>query len=155
MGEGNPPMTLMIEAAGITHRGTVRENNEDCIAIGYWFSQETMSTARTFDHALDLPFSCVVAAHAVGDDAGKRQIECVVERAGGLHGVLGYPVADGDAVLVVLAHGALVRDAGGFDVKGHFRVSLSHSRSCSARHMSLPEPVRGRASMNSILRGTL
>ena len=42
-------MTLQIEAAGITHRGTVRENNEDCIAIGYWTSQETMEAARDHD----------------------------------------------------------------------------------------------------------
>ena len=27
-------MTLRIDAAGITHRGTVRANNEDCIEIG-------------------------------------------------------------------------------------------------------------------------
>ena len=50
-------MTLQIEAVGITHRGAVRENNEDCIAIGYWVSQETMESARTIHHELDLPFS--------------------------------------------------------------------------------------------------
>lgn len=65
-------MTLHIEAAGITHKGTVRENNEDCIAIGYWFSQETMETARTFDHALDLPFSCVVADGMGGHNDGEQ-----------------------------------------------------------------------------------
>ena len=65
-------MTLHIEAAGITHKGTVRENNEDCIAIGYWVSQETMESARTFDHALDLPFSCVVADGMGGHNDGER-----------------------------------------------------------------------------------
>ena len=64
-------MTLHIEAAGITHKGTVRENNEDCIAIGYWVSQETMESARTFDHALDLPFSCVVADGMGGHNDGE------------------------------------------------------------------------------------
>ena len=65
-------MTLKILAAGITHRGTVRENNEDCIAIGYWTSQETMEAARTFDHELDLPFACVVADGMGGHNDGEK-----------------------------------------------------------------------------------
>ncbi|MEO8142856.1 MAG: PP2C family serine/threonine-protein phosphatase [Betaproteobacteria bacterium] len=65
-------MTLHIEAAGITHKGTVRDNNEDCIAIGYWTSQETMETARPFHHALDLPFACVVADGMGGHNDGEK-----------------------------------------------------------------------------------
>ena len=65
-------MTLHIEAAGITHRGTVRENNEDCIAIGYWVSQEVMESARTFHHELDLPFVCVVADGMGGHNDGEQ-----------------------------------------------------------------------------------
>ena len=65
-------MSLHIEAAGITHRGTVRENNEDCIAIGYWTSQETMDAARSVEHALDLPFACVVADGMGGHNDGER-----------------------------------------------------------------------------------
>lgn len=65
-------MTLHIEAAGITHRGAVRENNEDCIAVGYWTSQETMEAARRFDHALDLPFVCVVADGMGGHNDGEQ-----------------------------------------------------------------------------------
>ena len=65
-------MTLHIEAAGITHRGTVRENNEDCIAIGYWTSQETMASARPFQHELDLPFVCVVADGMGGHNDGEQ-----------------------------------------------------------------------------------
>lgn len=65
-------MTLHIEAAGITHKGTVRDNNEDCIAIGYWTSQETMTSARTFQHALDLPFACVVADGMGGHNDGEK-----------------------------------------------------------------------------------
>ena len=65
-------MTLRIDAAGITHKGTVRDNNEDCIAIGYWTSQETMESARTFDHALDLPFACVVADGMGGHNDGEK-----------------------------------------------------------------------------------
>src|SRR5258706_9238116 len=65
-------MTRHIEAAGITHRGRVRENNEDCIAIGYWTSEEPRESARVFDHALDLPFACVVADGMGGHNDGER-----------------------------------------------------------------------------------
>jgi serine/threonine protein phosphatase PrpC len=62
-------VTLSIEAAGITHRGTVREGNEDCIAVGFWSSQETMEKARRFDHDLAEPFVCIVA-DGMGGQAG-------------------------------------------------------------------------------------
>jgi len=62
-------LTLSIEAAGITHRGTVREGNEDCIAVGFWSSQETMEAARRFEHDLAEPFVCVVA-DGMGGQAG-------------------------------------------------------------------------------------
>lgn len=65
-------MTLRVEAAGITHRGAVRAGNEDCIAIGFWVSQETLESARAFDHALDLPFSCVVADGMGGHNDGEQ-----------------------------------------------------------------------------------
>jgi protein phosphatase len=64
-------MTLHLEAAGITHRGTVRDNNEDCIAIGFWVSQETLESARRFDHALDQPFACIVADGMGGHNDGE------------------------------------------------------------------------------------
>jgi len=63
---------MKIEAAGITHKGTVRENNEDCIAIGFWVSQETLEAARHFEHALDLPFACVVADGMGGHNDGEQ-----------------------------------------------------------------------------------
>ncbi len=66
-------MTLKVEAAGITHRGTVRKRNEDCIDIAYWLSQKTMEVARHFEYELDLPFACVVVdgmgGHNDGDQA--------------------------------------------------------------------------------------
>ena len=65
-------MILQVKAAGITHRGTVRDNNEDCIAIGFWVSQETLEAARGFEHALDLPFACVVADGMGGHNDGER-----------------------------------------------------------------------------------
>lgn len=65
-------MTFSLEAAGITHRGTVRDNNEDCIAIGFWVSQETLESARRFDHALDQPFACIVADGMGGHNDGEH-----------------------------------------------------------------------------------
>lgn len=64
-------MSLRIEAAGITHKGTVRDNNEDCIAIGYWTSQETMESARVFEHSLEEPFACAVADGMGGHNDGE------------------------------------------------------------------------------------
>jgi PPM family protein phosphatase len=65
-------MNLRVEAAGITHKGTVRDNNEDCIAIGFWVSQETLDVAKSFEHALDLPFACVVADGMGGHNDGEQ-----------------------------------------------------------------------------------
>jgi serine/threonine protein phosphatase PrpC len=70
-------VTLSIEAAGITHRGTVREGNEDCIAVGFWSSQETMEAARRFDHDLAEPFVCIVA-DGMGGQAGGEHASRIV-----------------------------------------------------------------------------
>lgn len=65
-------MTLRLQVAGITHRGTMRENNEDCIAVGFWVTQETMESARAFDHLLDQPLGCIVADGMGGHNDGER-----------------------------------------------------------------------------------
>ena len=65
-------MTLRIVGAGITHRGTVRSNNQDCIAVGFWLSQETLEAARAFEHELDLPFACIVCDGMGGHNDGER-----------------------------------------------------------------------------------
>jgi serine/threonine protein phosphatase PrpC len=65
-------MAMRIEGAGITHRGTVKETNEDCLAVGFWSSQETMETARTFEHELDLPFACIVCDGMGGHNDGEK-----------------------------------------------------------------------------------
>jgi protein phosphatase len=65
-------VTLRIEGAGITHVGTVRGNNQDCIAVSFWASQDTMETARAFEHELDLPFACIVCDGMGGHNHGER-----------------------------------------------------------------------------------
>ena len=65
-------MSLRIEGAGITHRGTEKETNEDCLVVGFWSSQETMQEARSFEQELDLPFACVVCDGMGGHNDGER-----------------------------------------------------------------------------------
>ena len=65
-------MTFRVEGAGITHRGTVKDNNEDCLAVGFWVSQESMEAARTFEHELDLPFACIVCDGMGGHNDGEK-----------------------------------------------------------------------------------
>ena len=72
-------MTLRIEGAGITHKGTVRNNNEDCIAVGFWVQQEPMESARRFDHDLDLPFACIVCDGMGGHNDGEKASQLVAK----------------------------------------------------------------------------
>jgi protein phosphatase len=65
-------MALSIEAAGITHKGTVREGNEDCLAIGFWVQQDPMEIARRVEHPLAEPFVCVVADGMGGHNNGEH-----------------------------------------------------------------------------------
>lgn len=65
-------MTLRMEGAGITHRGTVKTNNEDCLAVGFWVSQDTMDEARRFEQELDLPFACIVCDGMGGHNDGEK-----------------------------------------------------------------------------------
>jgi PPM family protein phosphatase len=65
-------MSLRIEGAGITHRGTEKETNEDCLVVGFWSSQETMQEARRFEQELDLPFACIVCDGMGGHNDGEK-----------------------------------------------------------------------------------
>ncbi|HTP61064.1 MAG TPA: PP2C family serine/threonine-protein phosphatase [Burkholderiales bacterium] len=95
-------MTLHVEAAGITHRGTVRERNEDCIAIGFWVNQETMEAARTFDQALEEPFACIVADGMGGHNDGDQASQLVAKNLSRRLSVMG-PEKAGTAARAVNA----------------------------------------------------
>jgi PPM family protein phosphatase len=95
-------MTQHVIAAGITHRGAVRENNEDCIAIGFWVSQEVMQTARRFEHKLDEPFVCLVADGMGGHNDGEKASQLVARGLARRLAVLG-PAQIGPSVRAVNA----------------------------------------------------
>ena len=64
---------LILTAAGMTHLGRVRANNEDCIGIGGWMRGRSMTMPVTLSMFIDEPTLCVVAdgmgGHACGEVA--------------------------------------------------------------------------------------
>lgn len=70
-------VTARLTVAAITHRGSARDRNEDCVAAGTWVTQDSMDSARVF--ALPLPAACVLAdgmgGHPCGDVAGRFAAE--------------------------------------------------------------------------------
>ena len=65
-------MALRVSAAAVTHRGSVRDRNEDCLAVGTWIAQHSMDNAREFEGTLAQPFVCVLADGMGGHAAGER-----------------------------------------------------------------------------------
>jgi PPM family protein phosphatase len=73
-----PPIHL--KATAFTHRGAVRENNEDCIAVGDQLISESMAAPLTLERALDAPIVCLVADGMGGHAAGEVASRAVAER---------------------------------------------------------------------------
>ena len=73
-------MTFRINAAGLTHRGSARQGNEDCLALGDWSSQENMESARRFECRPGTPFTCVVADGMGGHNDGEQASLLVATR---------------------------------------------------------------------------
>src|SRR5258706_14527271 len=65
-------MTFRIEGPAHTHRGPGRSTNQDCSAVVFWMSQDTMAAARGFEQELDLPFACIVCDGMGGHNDGER-----------------------------------------------------------------------------------
>jgi serine/threonine protein phosphatase PrpC len=68
-----------------THRGAVRADNEDSIAVGDWIRSESMAAPVLIERALDTPLICLVAdgmgGHAAGEVASRTVAEHLAARA--------------------------------------------------------------------------
>ena len=68
-----------IEVTAFTHRGLLREHNEDSITIAGWVSDVAMSGLRRSRHELAAPLLCAVAdgmgGHAAGEIASRYAIK--------------------------------------------------------------------------------
>ena len=71
--------TPSIEVTAFTHRGLLREHNEDSITVAGWVSDVAMSGLRRSRHELAAPLLCAVAdgmgGHAAGEIASRYAIK--------------------------------------------------------------------------------
>jgi serine/threonine protein phosphatase PrpC len=77
-----------VEVTAFTHRGLMRERNEDAIVVGTWLRNAPMSEAEQLRFELDRPLLCAVAdgmgGHAAGDVASRLAVQHLSENAAGL-----------------------------------------------------------------------
>ena len=78
---------FMLEVAAWTHRGKVRERNEDTIVVGdFQAGAEGMEAPRSVERPLDPPVLCLVAdgmgGHAAGEKASSLAARLLAERIG-------------------------------------------------------------------------
>ena len=123
-------MSMKIEGAGITHRGTEKETNEDCLAVGFWSSQETMQDARPFEQELDLPFACIVCDGMGGHNDGEKASLLVAKGLARRIVALGTKGIDGSVRAVNAELSAHVREHPELAGMGSTTVGLAaHDRS--------------------------
>lgn len=72
----------IVHITAFTHRGKVRDSNEDSIAVGQWVRNRSMATPHQWRFALEDPISCVVADGMGGHAAGEIASQHVASRLG-------------------------------------------------------------------------
>ena len=79
------PAPVRLRATAFTHRGAVRANNEDTIAVGDWITSESMAAPVPLEHEVETPLICLVAdgmgGHAAGEVASRTVAEHLAARA--------------------------------------------------------------------------
>ena len=76
-------MTAYARITAFTHRGRVRDQNEDTIAVGDWVSVVDMPGPEQTRHELGTPLACVIADGMGGHNAGEVASRYVVRRLAG------------------------------------------------------------------------
>lgn len=76
-------MTTSARITAFTHRGRVRESNEDTIVVGGWVSVVDMPTPEQTLHTLTEPLLCAVADGMGGHQAGEVASRYVARRIAG------------------------------------------------------------------------
>jgi PPM family protein phosphatase len=72
-------MAASVEVTAFSHRGRVREDNQDSITVAGWVSDVAMTGLRRSRHALDEPLLCAIAdgmgGHAAGEVASRYAVK--------------------------------------------------------------------------------
>jgi serine/threonine protein phosphatase PrpC len=72
-------MAASVEVTAFTHRGRVREANQDSITVAGWVADVEMTGLRRSRHVLDEPLLCAIAdgmgGHAAGEVASRYTIK--------------------------------------------------------------------------------
>ncbi len=76
-------MTAFARITAFTHRGRVREQNEDTIGVGDWVSVVDMLAPEQTRHELTAPLVCVIADGMGGHNAGEVASRYAVRRLAG------------------------------------------------------------------------
>ncbi|HXF87467.1 MAG TPA: protein phosphatase 2C domain-containing protein [Xanthobacteraceae bacterium] len=74
---------MIARTTAFTHRGRVRANNEDTVAVGEWISEADMRAPLKLRHELSSPLVCVIADGMGGHAAGEVASRYVARRLAG------------------------------------------------------------------------
>src|SRR5262249_50840949 len=78
------PILTVARVTAFTHRGRVRESNEDTIVVGSWVSAVDMSGPEQTEQELAAPLVCAVADGMGGHQAGEVASRYVARRVAGM-----------------------------------------------------------------------
>jgi len=94
-------MAPLIEVTAFTHRGRVRDGNEDSVTVAGWVSDVAMTGLRRSRHELTGPVLCAVADGMGGHTGGEIASRYTVKR------LAAEPFVDAEARAVVAAIAAI------------------------------------------------